>query len=399
MPILFKLMSKVFFNTTNVMPDEDRISKFEQYLMEGDEPADKAVKDLFGGKNNHGKSFKLMRDAIDGQLTNGRELPSSFNELLLEAGRDPDWLDRDQLELGAAVCRRLGLNAMNVLGDLALLGGYANADISKPLTFTGQLKGENAFDRLSETSQFWFDVTREGALKVGGKGYKSAMRVRMMHAIVRQRLVAHPGWDNASWGIPINKADSASTNVAFSMAMIYGVKRLGFQLSNNEMLAILHLWRYIGSLMGDDTDWLPKTVEEGLQCLILINLSNKNQPDEDSLALAHDYLSSFKPKEDDPSLEMKLFYQFMSWRHRAFAEYLIPSDLYKKLQLPSSYLTWLSVPLIEVPFNFTLEQFRMRMPNLNQWVEERGSKQQEAIIKMRMGRKQATYKPTEELHR
>ncbi|MCP4125191.1 MAG: DUF2236 domain-containing protein [Bacteroidetes bacterium] len=187
---------------------------------------------------------------------------------------------------------------MSVLGDLALCGGYANPDITKPLVFTGALKGENTFDRISETSQFWVDVTRKGALEIGAKGFKVAIRVRMMHAIVRQRILQHKEWKNNEWGWPINEADSLSTNVGFSMAMIFGCKMLGFRISNRKIEAVLHLWRYIGFLMGDDHEWLPKNAAEGLQCLLLINLSNRNIPDEGSRELAMDYLMNFKPDKN-----------------------------------------------------------------------------------------------------
>ena len=255
--------------------------------------ADKAAQELFMSDRKHLHSFRLMNKVLEQGIDEEDDVPDSFKQLIQEANTAPVWLDRNKVEHGAAICRRLGSHAMAVLGDLALLGGYANTDISKPLVFTGALKGDSTFDRISETSQFWFDVTRKGALEKGAKGFKSAIRVRMMHAMVRQRLLQNPKWNSELWGLPINEADSLATNVGFSMAMIYGCKLLGFYLPNKDIEAVLHLWRYIGYLMGDDADWLPKTTEEGLHCLLLIHLSNENNPDEESKTFAKDYLNSF----------------------------------------------------------------------------------------------------------
>jgi hypothetical protein len=282
---------------------------------------------------------------------------------------------------------------MIVLGDMALLGGYSNPDISKPLVFTGTLMGEKTFDRVSETSQFWVDVTREGALEKGAKGFKSCIRVRMMHAIVRQRMMNHPKWNSSKWGLPINRSDSLATNVGFSMAMLYGAKRLGYHLPNQEMEAVFHLWRYIGYLMGDDDEWLPRNASEGLQSLFLVTLSNNNMPDKESKKLAHDYLLSFKPSEEtkDKIAYLNLYYIYL--KHKAYARYLIPFDLYKNLDLKPVYLSWLPILLIETPYVFALDRLRKVFPSLEKQMIEKGSQQQEKIIRDRMGERQASYIP------
>lgn len=397
-PISFKLLGKLFFNTSDVLPSKERIETFREYLMQGDALADQAVQDLFLSDRKHVQSFRAMNKVLEHGLEEDDDVPESFRQLIKEVYTEPNWLNRKQLENGAAVCRRLGEHAMAVLGDLALLGGYANADISKPLVFTGALKGNNTFDRLSETSQFWYDVTRENGLDIGAKGFTSAIRVRMMHAIVRQRLLQHPKWDSSTWGFPINKADSLATNVGFSMAMIYGCKRLGFYLPDKDIEAVLHLWRYIGYLMGDDVDWLPTTAAEGLQCLLLIHLSNENKPDEESKILAKDYLNSFKPTTFTlENWQEATQHYFNLMRHKAYAEFLIPPDIYPKLELPSSNFTWLLVPIVEFPTIFVKDRLRSVVPFLQKQTLQNGGAEQEKIIKSRLGERQANYVPKEKM--
>jgi hypothetical protein len=397
-PTLFKLMGRTLFDAPNVQPDEQRIEQFEKYLMEGDAPADEAARDLFMTGSNHAKNFRLMNKVLEDGLNEDDDVPVSFQDLIQRVNEDPAWLDRDQVERGAAVCRRLGVHAMAVLGDLALVGGYANPDITRPLIFTGALKGARTFDRVSETSQFWVEVTRKGALGKGRKGFRTAIRVRMMHAIVRQRLLQHPKWDSKSWGLPINKADSMATNLAFSMAMIYGCKFLGFHLPNKDIEAVLHLWRYLGFLLGDDPEWLPTTAEEGLQCLHLIHLSNRNEPDEECKSLARDYIESFKPKTGmDDNWQQFLVEHYLYWKRKAYARFLIPPDLYSRLELPAPNLSWLLVPLVETPVIFTLDRLRSIVPGMGKWMEEQGAKAQELVVTTRMGDKEATFIPSEKM--
>ena len=383
------------FDAPNVIPTKERIDAFEKYFMHGDTLADQAAQELFMSDRKHLQSFRLMNKVLEQGIDGEDDVPNAFKQLIEEVNSEPIWLDRNKVEHGAAICRRLGSHAMAVLGDLALLGGYANTDISKPLVFTGALKGDSTFDRISETSQFWFDVTRKGALEKGAKGFKSAIRVRMMHAMVRQRLLQNPKWNSELWGLPINEADSLATNVGFSMAMIYGCKWLGFYLPNKDIEAVLHLWRYIGYLMGDDADWLPKTTEEGLQCLLLIHLSNENNPDEESKTLAKDYLNSFKPKSDVKNWKQYVNDYYFFMKHKAYAELLIPFDLYKKLELPSYNLTWMLVPLVEFPSIFIKDRLRVLIPGLQRKIAAKGAQEQADVITTRMGERQASYIPKE----
>lgn len=393
-PFLFKLLGVSFFNTSNTQPGSERVKVFEKYLMESDELADKVVLELFGQGKSHKDGFRLMQRIIEQGSCEGLEnIPDSFIELMEQANAKPRWLNREKVEKGAAVCRRLGEHAMIALGDMALLGGYANPDISRPLIFTGTLMGNSTFDRLSETSQFWVDVTRKGSLQKGGKGFKICLRVRMMHAMVRVRMMQHSKWNSAAWGLPINRADSLATNVGFSMAMIYGAKRLGFHLPSHEVEAVLHLWKYIGYLMGDDADWLPDTAEEGLQSIMLVTLSNSNIPDEDCKKLAMDYLESFKPKSSPTEWNKFLPEWFVYNKHKAYARYLIPPDLYKNLDIPPVYLSWLAIPLLETPYVFAMDRLRLLLPSFEKFLEEKGGKEQEQIIANRMGDKQASYIP------
>jgi hypothetical protein len=391
-PALFKVMGMVFFGTTNTTPSADKVEAFEKYLLEGDALGDAVAEDI-AKASKESKSFFIL---LQKTLSTGHyddDAPNSLKLLIDSVYTDPKWLDREKIENGAAVCRRLGEHAMAVLGDMALLGGYANTEISKPLSFTGALRGNSTFDRVSDTSQFWIDITRKGGLAKGAKGFNSAVHVRIMHSVVRRKLRNHPDWDIEKWGLPINIADSLATNIGFSMGMIYGCKRLGFLFTNKDIEAVLHLWKYVGHLMGDDSSWLPDHAAEGLQCLQIVHLSNLNNPDKDSKALARDYLNSFKPKEYRRNLNfMRKYLDY--YRNKGYAQWLIPPDLYLKLELPSYDPLSLMFPLIEYPMITLKEGTRILFPKLAHSIENDGAKAQETLLKERMGNKKASFIPT-----
>ena len=91
----------------------------------------------------------------------------------------------------------------------------------------------------------------------GGDGWKAALHVRVLHAKVRRRLMQRQGskrWNVESLGVPINQEDMAATLLAFSINTLYGVEFIaGAQLSRQEQLDYLALWRYIGWLLGVPT--------------------------------------------------------------------------------------------------------------------------------------------------
>lgn len=388
-PNLIKAASMLFFNTSDVIPSKDRVDSYEKYLGECDDVADEVVDDLF-----FKQSMKLGHRQLGVAVTQGIdkvENPSpKFKSLFRSLEKDPDWLDREKLEHGAHVCRRLGMDALYALGDLALLGGYANPNISKSLSFTGALKGAKTFNRINETTQFWLSVTEKGGMEIGAKGYQTSVHVRMMHAMVRKRLVEHPKWDFEAWGLPINAADSLATNIAFSSIMMVGTSMLGTKHSKKDFESVLHLWLYIGYLMGDKIDWLPKTPEEAIQSLLLIGLADNYIPDDDSVQLANDLVKSHLV--NNGTLKDKIDSQIVYLTHRAYAEFLIPRALYKRLDLPSSNLSWILVPLFHLPTRFLISNVvRHVFPKSNEVLDKEGRKKQEAFLSRRQKEK-ATFK-------
>jgi hypothetical protein len=148
---------------------------------------------------------------------------------------------------------------------------------------TGQLT-RSASRRLAETSEFVDAISRSRDLARSSDGFKSVIRVRLMHAHVRAGLLAK-GWDVERWGIPVNQADMAATVVQFSAAYVLGLRALGFLLDRQDREAIAHLWRYVGRLMGVEETLLPATDAEG-RTLLRLSIQSQEGPDDDGRILA-----------------------------------------------------------------------------------------------------------------
>jgi hypothetical protein len=195
----------------------------------------------------------------------------------------PSWVDDALIDRGAEACRAFGMDAGLVLAYGSLLGGYRTAAALEPLVRTGRLAGGETLRRIQETTLWWRAVTAPGGLRPDAEGFRLTLHVRAMHALVNARL--EPSWDTAARGLPINQYDQASTLGVFSTSFLLHLRLLGVRVSSADARAVMHLWSYVGWLMGVDEQWLPHTERRGRRLLYHF-LANDPPPDGNSVALA-----------------------------------------------------------------------------------------------------------------
>jgi hypothetical protein len=194
----------------------------------------------------------------------GTDLPEALRRFLDEVTSVPDWVDWDLIEEGAAVQRRLGQNAGDVLLQLSLVGGYRFGGPTDLLAATGALTG-GTLRRLAETQEWTVGLSEPGALRPFAAAWRATAHVRAMHALVsasfadpvtsRGGRAAEP-WDAARWGLPINQADQAATLGLFDGTLILGCRALGVRISPSDSRALMHLWKWVGHLLGVHPDFL-----------------------------------------------------------------------------------------------------------------------------------------------
>lgn len=200
-------------------------------------------------------THKQLREALGGDGA-GTEL--ALRQLLDAVTTVPDWVDWDLVEEGAAVQRRLGQNSSDVLLQLSLVGGYRFGGPTDLLAATGALTG-GALRRLRETQDWTIGLSEPGALRPYAPAWRATVHVRVMHALVNASFT-DPGrqdhWDIARWGLPINQADQAATLGLFDGTLILGCRALGVRIPPSDSRALMHLWRWVGHLLGVHPDFL-----------------------------------------------------------------------------------------------------------------------------------------------
>ncbi|KAF8761851.1 hypothetical protein RHS01_00833 [Rhizoctonia solani] len=174
---------------------------------------------------------------------------------------------------------------------------------------------DRTFRRLLETLQMILDamgghislVEREGInikpdvhdLAPGEEGWRSIVRVRLLHGVARRRImerVRHPEltggglprYDFSVDGYPINQEDLAGTLSSFCTAPLFCMERLGYHPPLFEKEDYLALWRHIGYYMGINPEILSRhfsgvSVNNKFIVSIIVHLLEDSEHEEGSL--------------------------------------------------------------------------------------------------------------------
>ena len=227
----------IYFSLPNDQTEERAIG----HLDEADPPADQLAQALAEGQT----SYQDISRALSGRRP-ATQVLKAFIDTVYQP--PPQGVSERQLHRGAALFQRYGF--LSNLG-LALYGlplAYLSPAGVKPLVFSGRLL-EQAPRRLAETNRFLFEVCRPGGLRAGARGAVAIAHVRLMHAVMRARLLADPSWESA-WRMPINQLHLASTRLVFSLHGITALEQLGARPDEEEVEDYLALWDWIGLRLG-----------------------------------------------------------------------------------------------------------------------------------------------------
>ena len=171
---------------------------------------------------------------------------------LAEVQDVPAWVNFAAMQPGAELFLRNSLlsTAVFVLHSLVLT--YVPVNQARVLVHTGRLRGQ-VLRRLYETATLVRDVLESDALKPGAKGWRSVLRVRILHAVVRRSILAAGRWQHEIQ--PINQTELAQTGTLFGYVVASGLEKLGVPVSAEEKESYHHLWRYANWLQGVPDVW------------------------------------------------------------------------------------------------------------------------------------------------
>lgn len=239
----------------------------EPYRLLGDSPVDRILRllDEEGRPLGPGDDLLQMseeartKDAAD--RTQVEKEMAAFLEKYLTL---PSWADEEQLKRGQQVFLAYLPVATLSLYYRSLVAGFSIPKIAAVIRATAYLappsRPDQVLQRLLDTGELTTACIGLGldALLPDGVGWKISLHVRFLHAKVRFALLKREGekkWSVEEYGIPINQEDMAATLLAFSVNVIYGIDFIaGVSLTDQERLDYLALWRYIGFLLGVETE-------------------------------------------------------------------------------------------------------------------------------------------------
>jgi hypothetical protein len=363
-------------------PTDEQLSRFRDTLFEGDPLADDVVRALAG--LSRVDAHRLLGEAIDHGIDAIDAPPPALRALFRELDVRPAWVDDEKLELATRTTERVGMSGERVLSCICLTGGYRSSAANKPIALTGALESM-AYRRLAETAKFTVDLYDSRTLGRKSAGFRGAVMVRVMHAMVRERLARDPRWRADEWGLPVNQSDMLATNLLFSTVYVLGLRALGHIVTKREADALVHFWRYVGFLMGVRLELLPRDFEEA-RALVYISGASQPPGDEDSKKLATALLSVPVDRDRSP------FWNEIDVQIRAgFSRLFLGDREADELGLPNSAWKWV-VPLISA-WNFGTEIARIVLPGASTLISQRRMARVHRVIERSLEGEAPTYRP------
>ncbi len=358
-------------------PSADQWRRLGERLTVGDEPMDRLLDWMID--TGLAQTRPLFDRALAEGIASVPEAPQPLRDFFRTVEAVPAWVDPAVLRRGQRALCRGGADGMYVARDVSLLGGYQFSGFNKTLLRTGALeKGSNK--RFAETMQWAMDVISEDGLQPQGIGYRSTIRVRLIHSFVRRHVGQMPDWQADAWGVPVNQTDMAATLVGALIAPPVGGLGMGILNAPEDLEAIAHLTRYVGWLIGVEDEWLPNSFRDAIR-ILFHTLTALSTPDESTRQLA-------VPMADDP---LGWHYDSLRGLRRRLARlqhlsvtsaFLGPRGM-RMLGLPAHVPPW--YPLMRLPVNVIRSVIAMAAPGGMDRAALRGQREQLALLRTMIG--------------
>ncbi|AGB23447.1 hypothetical protein Mycsm_03136 [Mycobacterium sp. JS623] len=352
-------------------PTPEQWRRLGEQLTAGDEPMDRLVEWMPTAGMHEARALFERASAVG--IENVPEAPEPLREFFIRVESAPEWVDWDKVRKGQRALRIGGADGMYVARDVSLLGGYQFSGFNKTLLRTGALeKGSNR--RFAETMQWAMDVISDGGLVPFGIGYRSTLRVRLIHALVRRHIAAMPDWRTDEWGLPVNQTDMAATLVGALVAPPAGAMGMGLLPGPGDLDAIAHLTRYVGWLIGVQDEWLPHNFRDGIRVLF------------------HTATALSKPDDSTQQLSVPMAEDPLSWHYRsvsglrrrlAWAQHLsVTSGFLGPRAMRTLGLAYMPpwYPLLRIPVNVGRSVAALILPGGRNRAASRGQREQKTLL-------------------
>ena len=273
---------------------------FDRLRFKKDSLADRAVQVLVSDANfaKEINSWKFIPDSLPDDFP--LELKQYFDFYKNKLAES----SASKHEEAQAFFERNGGLYLAMLGFYSLPYCYAFADGAQVLVRSQRILNQIG-ERLGETTRFVLDIFKPGAFSRQDEAFLTCARVRLIHAYSRYFIQMHAKDWNPAFGEPINQEDLLGTNLAFSHIVLRGMTKIGFGPTPKEHQALLLYWKWIGELMGVETNLWPTTAKEAFELDRLIR-RRQMKPSEEGKKLTRALLEFYQKNIQDSLLTSQL---------------------------------------------------------------------------------------------
>ncbi|RFS13424.1 oxygenase MpaB family protein [Emticicia sp. C21] len=237
------------------------------YRSIGDVEADILIQQLVT-QEGIGLLRALMPFLADFKKLDFQNQPQLIQDFLAQNSAFPDFFNKKELIRATDFYRQHQQTIGLILGLYALPYCYLGADGARVLYLSERIR-KDTYNRLVETGNFLKAVMNYDNWE-NKKIFAICIKVRLMHAAIRYFTLHSKQWDMA-WGHPINQEDMLGTNLAFSLVVLRGLRKLGYSVDSTYERAYLHTWNVISFLLGIDKALLPANEQEAIKIERLIS--------------------------------------------------------------------------------------------------------------------------------
>lgn len=382
-----KLMKLLFKEIPEYDPEFAK--KMSMSNWSGDPLSDAAIlKIRRDGENPHEVINQILTGGIDAVESPSPELKAIWEEV----SEDPEWLDWDKIELGAKTYRGYGSYGFQFQG-IATLDGYRVRNISRTLMSTGQYSDDTAYKRFLLTCNFWTEISEVGGMKKFGEGWKTALRVRLLHTLIRRAVFSSEKWDPEEFGMPINQAGLLAAPIISALVLGKASRMLGRKVTDEEIEAMMHLWRYVSHVMGYSYDIpFPTTIKEGQKILYHLMLSSEASDDPDGIRLCKSFMDCFEPPKELKGLErFKRWWEYKS--NIAMTAFFVSPETHEVAELPKAKFWGLVYLIVTGPKNYIRGTRRLNNPAYAEKLDKKITKERRDWVNRQLNEADLVYRP------
>ena len=259
----------------------DVADNYMAHTQIGDPLGEAMVRDL--AELGSAESRRLLEAAMNQEGDEAlRNAPASLHAFFEDAEKLPDWLNYADFASGVRMFHR---NSSMILA--AFVAGVLieefTTNIAKSFFITGRVRDQGS-RRLGQNNRHMMEIFLPGGLYRHGDGWKLSVRIRIVHAQIRQLLLDSDDWDYEAWGLPVSGAHLGFAVSTFSARLLQHMKTLGAKYSDEEYASFMAVWRYAGYLMGIPESILFHDADEALE---LYDIGHMCEPDAPIESVGH----------------------------------------------------------------------------------------------------------------